>query len=611
MDEIIILGKVKFDLRHPDEVVLAKYELESILNNFVEPVRTIPALFKSYPFNKLTDEVIHIITRNVYLGEIQGYISRVMDLDIKKLIKRPAFFREIYLIIKGYEKVEKLKKQLELFSDNLYQIFDLLDEEMLFVRIFPIQTIFEFITDIKKLPDVAITPKNVRNYQEYLTQKEKGIEKGIEDLISHIKYNHYRAPHLGLGKKHIGDFIDWAGTDLRKPFLHYLHKYKGKGDPRVSRFLINLLKVNEGEVILDPFSGSGAFIADAPTMGINAKGIEILKFACLISNVKCNLNLDLNTLKQEILNLFLNIDNKGLFKPTLYSKKDKLLENLHCYCKGSHLRNVISHLEEIMIIKDAINQIEDESIRDFLVVLLSQKIIEYTEKNIKNSFKEAFKKYVEDRYLTLYGTLQLAKKLNVKLNEGEFKIINGDSTHIPFINDNSIDGILTSPPYFDALDYIESNKVPIVILEFWEDLKFSSIENYYLQFKNYHLELPQSSKELVELLKTSHRSLKAEIVECYLKMMKLSFKEFFRVLKVGRYCVVVVSKYHSWLINRKEKRVETSKIILDIALSENFEIVDVIQHGLSKVDEGKIRNEDILILKKPLKFSENNVSEVI
>jgi len=32
---------------------------------------------------------------------------------------------------------------------------------------------------------------------------------------------------------------------------------------------------------------------------------------------------------------------------------------------------------------------------------------------------------------------------------------------------------------------------------------------------------------------------------------------------------------------------------------------------LSKVDEGKIRNEDILILKKPLKFSENNVSEVI
>jgi hypothetical protein len=81
-------------------------------------------------------------------------------------------------------------------------------------------------------------------------EKEAGIEKGIQELLEHLKIGHYRSPHFGLGKDHIGDFVDWASTDLRKPFLHYLHKYKGKGDPRISRALINLLKVKKGILFL-------------------------------------------------------------------------------------------------------------------------------------------------------------------------------------------------------------------------------------------------------------------------------------------------------------------------------------------------------------------------
>lgn len=210
------------------------------------------------------------------------------------------------------------------------------------------------------------------------------------------------------GKNHIGDFVDWASTDLRKPFLHYLHKYKGKGDPRISRALINLLNVNERDTILDPFVGSGAFIADAPTMGINAIGIEVLNIGRETGNSRASENI------------------------------------------SPHLANVIS-------LKGEIENIDNKEIRTFLLVLLSQKIVEYSEKRRAYDIIISFKSYVEDRYLTLYATKKLAELLDLNLSGGTVTIIKGDSTNMSEIKDNSIDGILTSPPYFDALDYIGNN----------------------------------------------------------------------------------------------------------------------------------------------------------
>jgi len=604
LNEIIVLAKLKFDLRDPDEVNLARSELSAILDKEVEPIKTIPALFKYYPFNKLSDQIIHIITRNLYLGEIQGYIAKVKNLDVNKLIKRPAFFKEIYIIFEDFRSKNELKNKLNVFNENFYQIYEVdlsLYNKLYLLRIFPIQTIFEYVTDIKKLPDVAISPKNKTTWDEYFKKKEKGIERGIEDLLTHIRYNHYRAPHLGLGKKHIGDFIDWAGTDLRKPFLHYLHKYKGKGDPRISRALINFLKVEEGGVILDPFVGSGAFIADAPTMGLNAKGVDILKLATLISNVKCNFNVDLIKLRSEVLSLFSKIDIKGLFNTSLNEEKKEIENKIYKYVKGiNKIQYLLNNLDDIIHIKYLITEIRDEKIKNFMMVLLSQKILELIEKNLKNNFKNFFRSYVEDRYLILYATLRLAEKLNLKINDGNVEIINADSTHMSFIKDNSIDGILTSPPYFDALDYVENNKIAMIILGFLDDLKIGSPKEYYSKFSYYNLEFPQSSNQLIELLEKAHRFSKAEIVKNYLKMMKLSFRECFRILKPGKYYVMVVSKYHSWVIDGKERKIETSRVLIDLGISEGFEVVDVIQHGLSKIDKGKIDIEDIIIFKKPI-----------
>ncbi|MDI6840055.1 MAG: hypothetical protein QMD71_04250 [bacterium] len=66
----------------------------------------------------------------------------------------------------------------------------------------------------------------------------------------------------------------------------------------------------------------------------------------------------------------------------------------------------------------------------------------------------------------------------------------------------------------------------------------------------------------------------------------------------NKYYLMVISKYHIWMINSKEEIIETSSILGDLGKSVGFNIVEVIEHGLSKADKGKIGVEDILVFQK-------------
>jgi hypothetical protein len=360
--------------------------------------------------------------------------------------------------------------------------------------------------------------------------------------------------------------------------------------------------------------GSGAFIADAPTMGLNAIGIEVLNIGKIIAEVKCNLGINIMSLRNSIIKLFESMDGT-LFKQNIRNElaeiKEKIRENTG---NNSSYENINPHLTKIIFLKKGIESIDDKEAKTFLLTLLSQKIVEYSEKRRGWDIITSFKSYVEDRYLTLYATKKLAEILGVNLNKGKIKIIKGDSTNMSMIKSNSISGILTSPPYFDALDYIGNNKISVLILGLDQDLIWGSTKQFYeakyrdekeyqmlplfVSDRYFSIELPASSLQLIELLQESRRSYKSTIVENYLKMMKLSFEECYRVLQKNKYYLMVVSKYQTWMINGKEQTIDTSSILADLGRSVGFKVVDVIQHGLSKADKGKIGVEDIIVFQK-------------
>ncbi len=89
----------------------------------------------------------------------------------------------------------------------------------------------------------------------------------------------------------------------RTKHVHRLHPYKGKFIPQLVEFFldehIDELKQTSwfrpGDVVLDPFCGSGTTLVQSAELGIHAIGIDISEFNTLISNTKVS-QPDLNSL---------------------------------------------------------------------------------------------------------------------------------------------------------------------------------------------------------------------------------------------------------------------------------------------------------------------------
>ena len=67
---------------------------------------------------------------------------------------------------------------------------------------------------------------------------------------------------------------------------HWYYPYKGKYHPRLVRSIFNIINMNYGETVLDPFIGSGTTTLEAHLFGLNSFGFDISPVCTLVSKVK-------------------------------------------------------------------------------------------------------------------------------------------------------------------------------------------------------------------------------------------------------------------------------------------------------------------------------------
>jgi len=120
----------------------------------------------------------------------------------------------------------------------------------------------------------------------------------LDDLQRY--YQSYHGKREMSWKKRLGDDLNWALSfdHLREKdttkHVHRLHPYKGKFIPQLVQYFIDDhtddfkkdVYFKKGDIILDPFSGSGTTLVQANEMGIHSIGIDISQFNCMITDVK-------------------------------------------------------------------------------------------------------------------------------------------------------------------------------------------------------------------------------------------------------------------------------------------------------------------------------------
>ena len=163
--------------------------------------------------------------------------------------------------------------------------------------------------------DKEVSPTNISYLVQYGKIKKHG-ENGLTLVdINDLKkyYESWRGQREVDWKKKLGDDLNWALSfdHLREKdttkHVHRLHPYKGKFIPQLVQYFIDDhtddfktdVYFKKGDVVLDPFSGSGTTLVQASEMGIHSVGIDISHFNCMISDVKLHAY-DFDSLKQEI-----------------------------------------------------------------------------------------------------------------------------------------------------------------------------------------------------------------------------------------------------------------------------------------------------------------------
>lgn len=444
----------------------------------------------------------------------------------------------------------------------------------------------------------AIEKKHITNNCKIKLYKDQTIRDNSSKKYIKITGNIPKNLEVNDGQNFI--FISHEQTYI----THGFHKYPAKFFPELPKWLIEKYS-KKGDIILDPFSGSGTTNVEALLLERNSIGIDIDPFARFISKVKTT-KLNLNKLelaKKTIFKLLLEYNDQHI--------KDTDIPNFP-YIDNWFKPCVI---KELTYIKKIISELDTTiNIKNFYLLCFSSII-----RQVSNASNECTRTVIRKKYVNDIMPLETLQKFYDKVVCNIFKYTDfhalypaGVKTKFPCnmdarnikISENSIDIALTSPPYINAVDYPRTHQLELYWLGICSntlvDLKKKHVgtENVYCKdYKKLHLmDIKELDNKLVAVFEVDPR--RSYIAYKYFNDMRKNLKEVYRTLKKGgRYIIVVGNN------NIRGEVFENWKYILELAKNigfsqETYFSSEIIRHFMRFNKKDKINKDWVIVLKK-------------
>lgn len=149
-----------------------------------------------------------------------------------------------------------------------------------------------------------VLPTNISYLVQYGKVKKHGENGSTMVDLNDLKkyYESYNGSREVSWKKNLGDDLNWllSFDNLREAdttkHVHRLHPYKGKYIPQLVEYFIDEhiddfkkeTYFKAGDIILDPFLGSGTTIIQSLETGIHSIGIDVSEFNSMIASCKAS-----------------------------------------------------------------------------------------------------------------------------------------------------------------------------------------------------------------------------------------------------------------------------------------------------------------------------------
>ncbi len=344
--------------------------------------------------------------------------------------------------------------------------------------------------------------------------------------------------------------FDFNGEDTTY-LTHSLHPYPAKFPPQLPKRLLKEF-AKAGETVLDPFCGSGTTLVEARLQGLNAIGVDVNGLSCLLSKVKAT---PLTNEQQTEIYKFSNLISNVAFNWEFGNRstiKIKEIEGI----KHWFQKNVS---EELSFILNEIEKIKDTAVNEFLKISLSSIIVRVSNQESDTRYA-AINKNIPDCF-TFKLFLSKLKDYNNRIihfsklvpTSTKLTIYNADSRDLSFIEPESIDLIITSPPYANTYDYYLYHKFR---------KRWLNIDVHFAQYNEIG-----SRREYSSLKKNSIKWID-DLKKCFMEMNKVLKNEGIAFIIIGD---SVIAK----------ELIKIDKIIIDFSKSVGFKVCEIISSDLA------------------------------